>query len=85
MIEDQSIAELKAKVQLASMLIQMLRQDDDPRAGEAIEELQRQQRAINVILVQKIKDERAARGEPEPPSIMIGMKTLHIKGRALRR
>ena len=85
MIEDQSIAELKAKVQLASMLIQMLRQDNDPQAGKAIKELQRQQRIINAVLVQKIKDKRAARGEPEPPPVVIGMKTLHIKGRALRR
>lgn len=85
MLEDQSIAQLGAKVKLASMLIQMLRQDDDPRAAVAIEELQGQQRAINAVLVQKIKDERAARGEPGPPPIVIGMKTISMQGRALRR
>lgn len=77
-IEEQSIGKLKSRVHLGSMLIKMLHQDDDPKAAEAIERLQKQQRILNKVLVAKIKAER----EVEPPPIVVGCKPVVLSGRA---
>lgn len=84
-LENQPIDELQMRVNIASALIGMLRQDDDPRAPRAIEVLQDQQRQINEVLVQKIQEERETRGKPEPPAVVIGMKPVAMQARALRR
>lgn len=84
MLEEQAIDDLRMRVVVASLLIEMLRQDDDPRAAGAIEVLQEQQRQINEVLVCRIRKERAARGESEPEDVVIGLRPVALAGRALR-
>jgi hypothetical protein len=79
-MEDRSIEDLRARVLLASALVKMLRADPDPRAQQAADKLQDQQREINRVLVAKIK---AARGE-EPPAVVVGLKPVVMTARAIR-
>lgn len=73
-----TIEELKAKVMLGSMLIGELYEDPDPRAPEAIEALQEQQRELNKLLVAKIREEQKER----PPPVVVGCEPLLLSGRA---
>jgi len=84
-IEGQSIGKLRARLDVGTWLIRQLRKDDDPRAKEAIDELQRQQQVINEVLVRKIREERAARGEAEPEPVVVGMRAVRLRGRAAGR
>lgn len=81
-LEEQSIGELRVRVHIISALIKLLRQDDDPRAPQAIKKLQDQQRRINEVLVAKIKAKRQEEGEPEPPAVVVKMDTLRLGAEA---
>jgi len=76
-LEGQTIEELRVRVMVASRLIKMLQQDDDPRAEGAIEVLREQQRKINEVLVRKIRE--------EPEAVVVGLKAVELRARRLRR
>jgi hypothetical protein len=79
MMEDRSIEDLRARVLLGSALVKMLRRDPDPRAQEAADRLQDQQREINRVLVAKIKASR----DEEPPPVVVGLKPVIMTAQAL--
>ena len=79
--EEQTVEEMRAKVVLGSMLIEMLVQEDDPRAPVAIEVLQDQQRKLNEILVSKIAEERTG---PPPSPVVVGLSSIELGAKALR-
>lgn len=78
--EQMSLKELKIKRGLLEIIIRQAKADGDPRVNEPI----RQQKNIDKMIIAKLKAERKARGEPEPPPITVGVKPASIMGKARR-
>jgi hypothetical protein len=75
------ISQLRARLMVLTKVIKQAQSEKDPRWEEAA----RQQRAVNVVLVKKIKEARARAGRAEPRPITIGMQAACMKSRAIRR
>jgi len=80
-LEEQNIPELLSRVRLGSALIKLLHMDSDPRAPRAIRVLQEQQRELNEVLVERIRQRRKERGIPEPPAVVVGLKAAPLVAR----
>ena len=77
-LNERSIADLRIRLMLLDKVIREAQAAKDPRWKEAA----RQQRAINEVLVRKIKDARREAGQPEPEPVRIGMQPLRLTGKA---
>ncbi len=75
-----SIRMLEMKRKLLDQVIREGRAAGDPRIREPI----RQQRIVNIALVQKISERRREMGQPEPPDQTIGLRSISISGRLVR-
>ena len=73
-----SIGELKIRVAILNLIIKAAQKDNDPRVVEPI----RQLRVVNTALVQKIKEERRAKGIPEPEPVVIEMQPAKVVARS---
>ena len=78
-LDEKSIADLRMRLMLLDKVIREAQAAGDPRWKEAA----RQQRAINGVLVRKIKDARRKAGQPEPEPVNIGMQSARLKAKRL--
>lgn len=80
------IGQLEVRRMVAVMILNRLRGawSDDPRAAKALKVYRAQLKTLDRALNRKRKQARLESGEPEPPAQVIGMKTLHMTGRARR-
>lgn len=75
-----SIGNLRARLYVLTRIIKEAQAKGDERWRKLVP----QQRAINEVLVEKIKEQRRIRGEPEPETVKIGMKAASLKARRVR-
>lgn len=78
------IGRLKLKNLLYSYVINAELQEEQPRHSR-LDELREEQRILNEVLTEKIRKRREMLGEPEPEPVTVGMSTLTLTGKALRR
>ena len=78
-LDSKSISELKIRLGLLNKIIREAQKVGDDRWKEPA----RQQRAVNEVLIRKIKEARHQAGEPEPEPIRVGMQSARLKGRAI--
>lgn len=72
-----SIVELKLRLSLATKIIREAQRDGDGRWENVVP----QQRRLNKVLVRKLKERRLAKGKPEPPPIVVGVKAAKMVAR----
>lgn len=80
-LEKLSITELRIRLDLATKIIKEAQAKQDERWRKVVP----QQRAINKVLVKKIKDRRNAVGDPDPEPVKIGMKPVILTAKRVRR
>lgn len=79
-LESLSIGELRMRADLCDSVAREARDNGDPRW----EEPARQHRVITAVLVRKIKQERVARGIPEPPPVVVGLEPVYLRAKRVR-
>jgi len=73
------VVQLRVKAAILSQVIREAQKRGDVRWKSLIPK----QRKINELLVAEIKAQRKARGEPEPPPVVVGIQTIDMHARRL--
>jgi hypothetical protein len=78
-LRDCSLTDLENRKGLLDRIIR-----DAQREGVDWSEAARQQRIINEAIAEKTREERRARGEADPPPVMVGVRAARAGVRARR-
>ncbi|MEW5876178.1 MAG: hypothetical protein AB1752_13495 [Candidatus Zixiibacteriota bacterium] len=73
-LEGLTIAELQARAMVTDQVAREARDNGDPRWEQVAD----QHRRITAVLVRKIKEERKARGVPEPAPIIVCLEPARL-------
>jgi len=77
-LHSKSISDLRFRLGLLNTIIREAQEAEDGRWKEAA----RQHRVISKVLVEKIKEARRQRGEPEPEPVKVGMQPVRLNSSA---
>lgn len=80
-LPEMSLDELRARRALADLCIRALMQMDDPRQPDALAHYRAQLARIDAEITRKERDDRAARGVPEPEPVVVGLKSALLFGK----
>lgn len=75
-LKGKNTSQLHAKLKLGDFVCNCLKNDPDPRASATVARMRREQEWIQNELAARQKAARKARGEPEPSSQVVRLKTL---------
>lgn len=75
-----SLGEIRVRLAVVTKVIREAQSEKDPRWKNVVP----QQRRLNQVLVEKIREARQIKGEPEPEPVTVGVKVLRMTTKRIR-